>query len=215
MIKEVLLSIFIILLIFNFISAECIDSDGGKDYYTFGKLNYNINKTSKDSCIVKDEETYIFVESCIDSDSNKCYLIEKFCNEFGEADQEVIRCSNGCEDNVCLKGDKTCEEDWECSPWSGCEADKQRRTCSDKNDCGTEINKPVIVQDCNINNNNEINYTDEETESFPIVKIILIAVFLIVIIIIGIFLIKTIMDFFKKPETDNSNNSKNPKDSSK
>lgn len=43
----------------------------------------------------------------------------------------------------------TCIESWSCNSWSSCLNNQQTRTCSDSNNCGTTINKPAIVQNCN------------------------------------------------------------------
>ena len=41
-----------------------------------------------------------------------------------------------------------CLEEWTCDDWTECSDDKQSRTCTDQNDCGTDINKPAEIQDC-------------------------------------------------------------------
>lgn len=43
---------------------------------------------------------------------------------------------------------ETCEEYWICTDWAECVNGKQSRTCADVNRCGTEENKPVESQDC-------------------------------------------------------------------
>ena len=44
---------------------------------------------------------------------------------------------------------KECNPDWQCSSWSECSEDsKQTRTCSDKNNCGTNSGQPPISQSC-------------------------------------------------------------------
>lgn len=50
-----------------------------------------------------------------------------------------------------------CEENWECSNWSECVANKSARTCTDINNCGTENNKSLMEMNC------EINITENET----------------------------------------------------
>lgn len=44
----------------------------------------------------------------------------------------------------------TCTEDWTCTEWSSCENNRQIRTCTDQNDCGTEENKSAESQACEI-----------------------------------------------------------------
>jgi len=43
-----------------------------------------------------------------------------------------------------------CQEDWSCSGWSSCSNSIQTRTCSDNNNCGTELNKHAESQSCTI-----------------------------------------------------------------
>jgi hypothetical protein len=43
-----------------------------------------------------------------------------------------------------------CKEDWTCTEWSGCVADQQTRTCTDKNNCNTNKTKPNITQACTV-----------------------------------------------------------------
>ncbi|MEK6827491.1 MAG: hypothetical protein AABX99_03340 [Nanoarchaeota archaeon] len=41
-----------------------------------------------------------------------------------------------------------CFENWSCENWMGCVNRNQTRTCKDKNNCGTYVNKPLISQQC-------------------------------------------------------------------
>lgn len=41
-----------------------------------------------------------------------------------------------------------CTERWSCTAWSTCANDKQSRTCTDTNSCGTTLNKPLLTQSC-------------------------------------------------------------------
>jgi hypothetical protein len=41
-----------------------------------------------------------------------------------------------------------CMEKWECNEWSKCEDNKQTRSCSDANKCGTGFNMPALMQSC-------------------------------------------------------------------
>jgi len=41
-----------------------------------------------------------------------------------------------------------CTENWSCPDWSECVNNKQTRTCTDLNACGTTVNKPAETQDC-------------------------------------------------------------------
>jgi len=41
-----------------------------------------------------------------------------------------------------------CVENWSCTDWSACVGSVQTRTCTDLNECGTEVNKPSESQSC-------------------------------------------------------------------
>lgn len=42
----------------------------------------------------------------------------------------------------------SCTEYWECSEWLDCIDNVQKRVCTDRNSCATELNKPLERQDC-------------------------------------------------------------------
>ena len=42
----------------------------------------------------------------------------------------------------------SCEESWTCDDWSSCEDNKQTRTCTETNGCGTNFNRPSEQQSC-------------------------------------------------------------------
>ena len=44
--------------------------------------------------------------------------------------------------------EEPCNEVWKCSEWDSCINNQKTRTCTDKNDCGTIINKPPEIQNC-------------------------------------------------------------------
>ncbi|MBU2616172.1 MAG: hypothetical protein KKC19_03650 [Nanoarchaeota archaeon] len=68
---------------------SCVDSDGGKNYYEKGTLNFNNREIYDDSCI-GDEVP-----------SLKGQLTEYFCDEDGRK-SIVYECPNGCFDGACL-----------------------------------------------------------------------------------------------------------------
>jgi len=57
-----------------------------------------------------------------------------------------------------------CEENWKCSEWFECFNNKQKRVCTDLNNCGTTIKKPKTVQKC-VEALTE-NETSDENNSF-------------------------------------------------
>jgi len=56
-----------------------------------------------------------------------------------------------------------CKENWICTDWFECFNGKQKRTCVDLNNCGTEENKPTTIRNCTISTT--INATQEIAES--------------------------------------------------
>jgi hypothetical protein len=44
--------------------------------------------------------------------------------------------------------EKTCIESWNCSDWSICLGSFRERVCVDTNSCGSELNKPIISENC-------------------------------------------------------------------
>lgn len=76
---------------------------------------------------------------------------------------------------------QVCQENWFCSTWNECENEKQTRTCTDTNLCGTTNLKPVEQASCETTQAQE----SEETKSIFIpILILLIAAITIVIIFI-------------------------------
>lgn len=41
-----------------------------------------------------------------------------------------------------------CMENWSCNAWSACTNGTQTRSCADENFCGTDVNKPIALQSC-------------------------------------------------------------------
>lgn len=67
----------------------------------------------------------------------------------GEAEYIDKSCAEGeqCEVHTC-KAPVVCEEDWVCDEWSECADGTQTRSCTDRNNCGTEEEKPTESQSC-------------------------------------------------------------------
>jgi hypothetical protein len=65
-----------------------------------------------------------------------------------------------------------CVENWECGNWSECLGNDMRRLCNDLNECGTELEKPDIYQECGISfgEDMEVESVDEEADVSPIVR---------------------------------------------
>jgi len=54
----------------------------------------------------------------------------------------------GANFNPTSLGDEFCQESWACEDWSKSDKSCGTRTCQDKNNCGTELLKPVTSQEC-------------------------------------------------------------------
>ena len=48
---------------------------------------------------------------------------------------------------------ESCVEDWSCTDWSACVNNSQTKTCTDANNCGTEVDKPAETQSCSLTSN--------------------------------------------------------------
>lgn len=80
------------------IEMKCYDTDGGKDYYTKGKVRYNL---------LHDEKyQYEYWDSCSGDTLNEMY-----CDENENAQTYYFECPNGCENGACLTEGRTCNVD--------------------------------------------------------------------------------------------------------
>lgn len=62
-------------------------------------------------------------------------------------------------------GTKSCTENWECMGWLACKQDgTQTRICTDKNSCGTAINKPLEIQECAYEEKTQETPAENKTE---------------------------------------------------
>ncbi len=81
---------------------QCVDSDGGKDYYTKGELTYLFHPqglaNQADICVTEGDPNY---------------LIERVCNSQTNPDQNYERyyCEAGCKDGACLGKETTGESE--------------------------------------------------------------------------------------------------------
>lgn len=76
-----LLVVMVMLLSLAMVSAECFDSDEGKNKYDFGGVTED-GKTYQDSCEGTDIKEY-------------------FCSVDGVASYTILPCVNGCNDGAC------------------------------------------------------------------------------------------------------------------
>ena len=79
----------------------CVDSDGGKDYYTKGTIS-PVNEThgvNYDSCF-KLGEKFMPVDTC--GEKIFCFLAELYCSDTLDSLVEPRLCPYGCNDGACL-----------------------------------------------------------------------------------------------------------------
>lgn len=77
--------------------------------------------------------------------------IEEDMDKFNRAQKEVARknCQMQLNGAFWVKVSEVCEPEWQCTGWSPCtEANLQTRSCTDVNDCGTLVGKPIESQFC-------------------------------------------------------------------
>jgi len=95
----------------------CVDSDGGKDYYTKGEVTNlycnGLDYIEEDICV---KDNYGFVHETTEN-----YLFEYYCdeNDCGVSldGTNTYYCPNGCEDGECLGDSNTaCPKGWKCLP---------------------------------------------------------------------------------------------------
>ena len=94
-----------------------------------------------------------------------------------DSNSSPVTISGATELNLTLTQTPTsCTENWTCTAWSTCSGGTQTRTCTDQNNCGTEINKPAESRSCSTSSSGssggydgqtyrvQLSYTDEVTE---------------------------------------------------
>ena len=96
-------SLFIVLIGISFVSAECSDSDGGKDYYVKGILISELEGFlgEEDYCI--DEEGFKYV-------SEGSRVGEWYCQDINDGATTSYDCPNGCKDGACVEEVATCTD---------------------------------------------------------------------------------------------------------
>ncbi|MCG2711367.1 MAG: GPI anchored serine-threonine rich family protein, partial [Candidatus Omnitrophica bacterium] len=84
-------------------TAACTDSDGGKDYYTKGKVEDKNPTASWDICYTLDSSGgAIETNNC---SGDNCYVSEHYCQSPDSIYGSAIgfQCSYGCQDGACVK----------------------------------------------------------------------------------------------------------------
>lgn len=104
----------------------CTDSDGGKDYYKYGKSTgdygsvgvkgfiLGINKNCANSTHDPNLPYSIAEDCCYTNVANSTQLNEAFCDENGVLQTEGYMCPNGCQDGACVKSATQCTSNTDC-----------------------------------------------------------------------------------------------------
>ena len=109
------------------------------------------NATNSNRICIKDQEVANINE------------VSENCNSQNEL---VLKCNGTIKSNyACTLADKNykisglkhsavielgpCQESWRCTSWSICLNSTQKRVCADRNECGTNLSKPIEMQGCN------------------------------------------------------------------
>jgi len=71
---------------------------------------------------------------------------------------------NETQENETIEETQACIERWLCTEWSECKNGIQTRECEDVNKCGTEENKPLLVQPCLLKEENKTEIKKEITQ---------------------------------------------------
>jgi len=89
---------------------------------------------------------------------------------------------------------KPCIERWLCTEWSECINGIQTRECEDVNKCGTEENKPLLVQPC-IPEEKNVTTEAKPTGITGMLVLVQNPAFLLVLLLIALAVILTILRF--------------------
>ncbi|MEM2180913.1 MAG: putative metal-binding motif-containing protein [Nitrososphaeria archaeon] len=89
---------------------------------------------------------------------------------------------------------EVCSENWVCTEWSECINGIQTRECEDVNKCGTEENKPLLVQPC-IPEEKNVTTEAKPTGITGMLVLVQNPAFLLVLLLIALAVILTILRF--------------------
>ena len=168
----VFLLVIIILLVYYFQKPSVIKQEeiaAGKDF--------DLNKGKSIKFDLNDEEHLITADSIknnsvtisVQSEKKIIVLIigeEKTIDINGDGKEDIlvklkkienekayfkIKKVNETENILAIINETSCSENWQCTNWSICNSNgNQTRNCTDTNNCGTFINKPEDIMECEI-----------------------------------------------------------------
>jgi len=91
---------------------------------------------------------------CIENNQTRTCNDLNFCGIDNDKPIETKKCTSEeietpvVAEQPSMPSARSCIENWKCAPWGECSDDRQTRECSDENDCGTFLNKPMLEQAC-------------------------------------------------------------------
>lgn len=114
---------------------------------------------------VADEPAVCAATACTDADndgygataSSACTYPEADCDDSRSninpaatevCDQRDNDCDGQTDEGGVCTDTPACAPQWSCGPWSVCQDQRQSRTCTDDNACGTDLNKPELTRSC-------------------------------------------------------------------
>ena len=104
------------------------------------------------------------------------FTIDCFVTMYGETKKKSSGGSSSCTYKT--------NYDWNCSEWSGCNNERQTRTCKDYNNCGNSYGKPAEEQFCTSSFVDDEVVDEPEQESSNLYQYIVSVI--VVLLIIGI-----------------------------
>ncbi len=87
------------------------------------------------------------------------YAIDRVGHNTGNAIKNTITIDGEAKRRVSGGGSSSsfvCYEKWNCTEWSECISNEQRRICEELNNCGTENEKPIEFRECELIENETI-----------------------------------------------------------
>jgi hypothetical protein len=122
------------------IEKYVISRDGNK----IGEVNENVLQFFDEEALPAGEYIYTV------------YAIDRIGKNTGLSIKNIVTVSQDGRVNSNLRS-SLCLEQWNCTDWSECIEDMQKRTCEEISRCGTQKDKPTEDQGCEKNEENKTN----------------------------------------------------------
>lgn len=114
--------------------------DGNYKYY----VNSDCSTSNRQYCEYGCSDGKCKSKTCLSGwkcDGNYRYYLNSDCTQSSRS-----YCQYGCSNGVC----KSCTPSWSCGSWSSCINGRQTRSCTDRNNCGTNSGKPPTSRSCTL-----------------------------------------------------------------